>query len=134
LNFILIYKHCRNPYQSILNKLGKNITGIVSQSEKPTFDDIDWQEMDNFGGNWDDEISVNSFSGKAITQIESEFGNSPNYINLRITVDGKDYEISFNKSKYRKKFLAIDRTLGETATHITMDYSDAPWFKDINWR
>jgi hypothetical protein len=29
-------------YQSILNKLGKSITGIVSQSEKPTFDDIDW--------------------------------------------------------------------------------------------
>jgi hypothetical protein len=90
--------------------------------------------MDNFGGNWDNEISSDSFSGKAISEIESEFDNSPDYINLKISVDGKNYEISFHKSEYQKKLLAIDRTLGETATHITMDYSDAPCFKDINWR
>lgn len=29
-------------YQSILNKLGKKITGVASQSEAPTFEDIDW--------------------------------------------------------------------------------------------
>jgi len=29
-------------YQSILNKLGKDIVGTITQSEKPTFDDIDW--------------------------------------------------------------------------------------------
>jgi hypothetical protein len=90
--------------------------------------------MDNFGGNWDNEISVNSFSGRLISQVETNFDSSPDYINLKISVDEKNYEISFHKPEYRKKFLAIDRTLGETATHITMDYSDAPWFKDINWR
>jgi hypothetical protein len=90
--------------------------------------------MDNFGGNWDDEINSDSFSGKLISQIESDIGTETYYINLRITVDEKNYEISFHKSEYRKKLLAIDRTLGETATYITMDYSDAPWFENINWR
>ena len=81
----------------------------------------------------DSEINSNSFSGKAIIQIENEFDSLPDFINLNINVDGENYEISFNKAEYKKKFLAINRALGEIAGYFRLDYSDAPWFDDINW-